>query len=203
MNENLWLEATSPDLILHWLDDNAVVTGSNRQLLLFTAAVCWHQLSGERARQAAREHESCLASRGYDAVNRARAVAHAVREELAITAARDQHQGGPASISYWSASIETVAQQLAAEQAQLLRDVLGNPFSPVLVPTSAEVRCLAQAAYDERDDTTGQLDPIRLAVLADALEESGASEDVLLALRDTRNARYRGFWVVDRCLFAY
>lgn len=43
-------------------------------------------------------------------------------------------------------------------------------FCPYL--TSAVVD-LAQAAYDSRDPATGHLDPARLAVLADALEEAG------------------------------
>lgn len=36
-----------------------------------------------------------------------------------------------------------------------------------------EVFFLAQAAYEERDEETGHLDPVRLAILADALEEAG------------------------------
>jgi hypothetical protein len=79
-------------------------------------------------------------------------------------------------------------------QAHLLRDIVGNPFrvletgfyrwndvggeSPVLNPAhcTPTVRNLAQAAYDDRDEATGHLDPLRLAILADALEEAGCAD---------------------------
>jgi hypothetical protein len=47
--------------------------------------------------------------------------------------------------------------------------------SPWLTPT---VVSLAHAAYDSRDEATGHLDPVRLAVLADALEEAGCPQEV-------------------------
>src|SRR5262245_27543724 len=66
-----------------------------------------------------------------------------------------------------------------------LRDVLGNPFRPVAVDPAwlawnDGVLCkLAQAAYD-RQLPAGTLDPSRLAVLADALEEAGCTDADLL-----------------------
>jgi len=42
-----------------------------------------------------------------------------------------------------------------------------------LTPT---VLSLAQAAYDHRDPATGHLDPVRLAVLADGMEEAGCMD---------------------------
>lgn len=45
-----------------------------------------------------------------------------------------------------------------------------GPVNPWLTP---DVRSLAQAAYEERDPTSWRLDPVRLAILADALEEAG------------------------------
>jgi hypothetical protein len=75
----------------------------------------------------------------------------------------------------------------SASQAAVIRDLFGNPFRPItldpdwLAPT---VRSLARAAYDERILPSGELDPRRLAVLADALEEAGcADEQVLSHLR--------------------
>jgi hypothetical protein len=81
-----------------------------------------------------------------------------------------------------------------AVQADLLREVVGNPFSPVTkvytdVTEAAgywqefharkQAVYLAQAAYEERlpDDT---LDPFRLSLVADALEEAGCENDKLL-----------------------
>src|SRR5262245_54438909 len=56
-----------------------------------------------------------------------------------------------------------------------LRDIFGNPFRPVsFVPVwrTPAVVALATAAYEERILPAGTLDPDRLAVLADALEEA-------------------------------
>src|SRR5262249_3391741 len=57
----------------------------------------------------------------------------------------------------------------------LLRDVFGNPFRPVsLAPwRTPHTVALAQAAFDETIPPRNELDPARLAVLADALEEAG------------------------------
>jgi hypothetical protein len=94
---------------------------------------------------------------------------------------------------------ETDGPRDTAFQAHLLRCVAGNPFRPVAlghrlfgagraedmedtagpggcVDTSRvtpAVRGLALAAYEDRTPQ-GWLDPVRLAVLADALEEAGA-----------------------------
>ena len=96
----------------------------------------------------------------------------------------------------------------ATETADLLRDIVGNPFRPVTLPWQCIcgvpcgpptpgyfcVRCgaakdktqcpwftptvcsLALAVYEERDPASGHLDPLRLAILADALEEAGCPQ---------------------------
>jgi hypothetical protein len=78
----------------------------------------------------------------------------------------------------------------AGEEGQLavLRCVLGNPFLPVtplgtslLTWEHGVLTKLAQAAYDDRSFPAGTLDPGRLAVLADALEEAGCVEAGILA----------------------
>jgi hypothetical protein len=77
-----------------------------------------------------------------------------------------------------------------AEQCALLRDVFGNPFRPVSADPAwlswggGVVVDLAQAAYEERHPPGGNLDAVRLAVLADALEEAGCNDaDILGHLR--------------------
>lgn len=65
--------------------------------------------------------------------------------------------------------------------AHILRDVIGNPFRPTRIYTrwmTPDVRLLAQRARSERLDDSP--DPFRLAVLADALEESGCTDSELL-----------------------
>jgi hypothetical protein len=98
---------------------------------------------------------------------------------------------------------------LSMPEASLLRDIVGNPFRPVVLPPGPQdcdrcsgygwvqrgkrLKCpdcrgagktlcpwltptvvsLANAVYDHRDEQTGHLDPFRLALVADALEEAG------------------------------
>jgi hypothetical protein len=87
-------------------------------------------------------------------------------------------------------------------QAVLLRDVIGNPFRraadwPWLTPTIAS---LARAAYDERALPAGTLDPARLAVLADAIEEAGCSDVEVVSHLRGPGPHVRGCWVVDQLL---
>lgn len=66
---------------------------------------------------------------------------------------------------------------------------------PWLTPT---VLGLATAAYDERL-SGGALDPVRLAVLSDALEEAGAEGELLSHLRSA-GPHVRGCWALDLIL---
>lgn len=89
-----------------------------------------------------------------------------------------------------------------AAQVGLLRCIYGNPFRPVNIDPAwrtTTVTALAQAAYDERLLPSGELDSHRLAILADALEEVGASEDLLTHLRSP-GVHVRGCWVIDALL---
>ena len=88
-------------------------------------------------------------------------------------------------------------------QMTLVRCLFGNPFLPVpLDPASRTpaVVSLAQAAYDERILPAGTLDPARLAVLADALEDAGCSDADLLSHLRGSGPHVRGCWVVDLLL---
>jgi hypothetical protein len=84
----------------------------------------------------------------------------------------------------------------------LVRCVFGNPFRPVtidpawLTPT---VLSLAQAAYDNRDLPAGTLQPDRLAILGDALEEAGAGGEIVEHLRSP-DPHIRGCFVLDLVL---
>jgi hypothetical protein len=88
-------------------------------------------------------------------------------------------------------------------QAGLLREVMGNPFRPVpLDPAwrTPAALSLAQAAYDERQpDRT--LDPVRLQVLADALEEAGSVAGLVEHLRSPE-PHVRGCWALDLVLLS-
>jgi hypothetical protein len=81
------------------------------------------------------------------------------------------------------ARLGTQAVRVARDTAErakcaLLRDLFGNPFRAVRLDPAwltADVLALARAAYGERLMPWGELDPARLAVLADALEECGCT----------------------------
>jgi hypothetical protein len=91
--------------------------------------------------------------------------------------------------------------------AGLVRCISGNPFrsSPPLPPAiltwnDATVVRLAQAAYEERHLSEGNLDNSRLAVLADALEEAGCTSEEILGHLRGPGPHVRGCWSVDLCL---
>ena len=90
-----------------------------------------------------------------------------------------------------------------AAHSNLLRDIFGNPFRPVVLDLARRkptVTALAQAAYDERIQPSGTLDPARLAVLADSLEEAGCDNADILAHLRGPGPHVRGCWVVDLLL---
>ncbi len=92
-------------------------------------------------------------------------------------------------------------------QIVLLRDLFGNPFrpapavnSPWLAWNGGTVLMLARAAYDDRLLPEGTLNPGRLAVLADALEDAGSTDAELLGHLRGPGPHVRGCWAVDLVL---
>jgi hypothetical protein len=92
-------------------------------------------------------------------------------------------------------------------EADLLRDMLAYPFRspPPLDPAwlawgGGTVKRLAEAAYEERQLPSGHLDRARLAVLADALEESGCGDAGLLSHLRGPGPHVRGCAVIDALL---
>lgn len=112
-----------------------------------------------------------------------------------------------------------------ATRAHYLRDIVGNPFRPWLCQRCArgpaslvladagvafacrgcadkhyrvplEIRSLAHAAYYGRDVVTDRLDPARLAVLADALEEAGCDNADLLSHLHSPGPHVKGCWAL-------
>jgi hypothetical protein len=70
----------------------------------------------------------------------------------------------------------------------------------VLAWNAGAVRRLAEAAYAERQLPAGALDPARLAVLADALEEAGLTDAELLHHLRGPGPHVRGCFAVDAVL---
>src|SRR5262249_23900777 len=84
-------------------------------------------------------------------------------------------------------------------EAKLLNEVFGNPFRSVTIDplwlawqdgTAAK---MARAIYDGRDFG-------RTPILADALEDAGCADDVLLSHLRSAGPHVRGCWVIDLIL---
>lgn len=90
-----------------------------------------------------------------------------------------------------------------AAQVVIIRDVFRQYFLPVAFnPTwrTATVSGLARPAYEERHLPSGRLDPARLSVLADALEDAGCAEEALLSHLHSPGPHVRGCWALDLIL---
>jgi hypothetical protein len=88
-------------------------------------------------------------------------------------------------------------QALRRSYADILRDIFGNPFRPVVFDpawrTSAAV-ALAGAMYESRNFGN-------MPILGDALDDAGCDNaDVLAHCRDEKQVHVRGCWVVDLVL---
>jgi hypothetical protein len=100
-----------------------------------------------------------------------------------------------------------VMRPIEAGKADLVRELFGNPFRPTPAVDSVwmawqggTVARLAQAAYEVRRLPDGTLDPARLAVLADALEDAGCADAELLGHLRGPGVHVRGCWAVDLLL---
>jgi hypothetical protein len=97
-----------------------------------------------------------------------------------------------------------VRQEEEALQARLIHDVLGNPFHPQtpLPPVRLNwndktILRMAQSIYDDRKLPEGTLDNTRLAILADALLDSGCDNEELIQHCRSGGVHIRGCWGLD------
>ena len=93
--------------------------------------------------------------------------------------------------------------EATGKRAGLFRCVFGNSYHPLSVDpgwltwNGGVVQRLAEAAYQEPALQAGQLDSGRLAIMADALEESGCAAQALLEHLRSPGPHVRGCWAVD------
>jgi hypothetical protein len=228
MTESDWATCREPQLMLAFVRERG--RASDRKLRLFACACCrriWQLLPDEPCRRAVELSEqyadgwgarrdlakagraACLSRspESAQAVDAAASTtshkAFTAAEHAALTSpaarAAPLYRAGPASYSRWGEMLQAETQRLPA----LLRCIFGNPLSPAVVEPgwmTAEAVALTQAAYDERHLPSGHLDPQRLAVLADALEEAGCAEAELLGHLRGEGPHWRGCWAVDLIL---
>jgi hypothetical protein len=89
------------------------------------------------------------------------------------------------------------------QQPRLLRDIFQHPFHPVAFSPKWRTRSSyegARGAYAERLLPGGELDPVRLADVAKALEEAGCSDLALLGHLRSPGPHVRGCWALDLVL---
>lgn len=176
MDEATWLECPAPDPMLTFLNGRA----SERRYRLFACACCrhvWDLMSEDEGRLAVKAAERYA----HGNATAAEMVAAGNRSNLwPPWAATRVGDFDPAWVAQEAA---TVAQDSGREpgavrgaQSALLRCIFGNPFRPVAVDPgwrTADVLRLVEAINADR--TFDQL-----PVLADLLEEAGATDAQLL-----------------------
>jgi hypothetical protein len=222
MTEREWLACTDPTEMMYVSGEQGRLT--ERRDRYFSCACCrriWHLLTDEASRTAVRVAEQYLDGlatiEDLDTAYRAAEVHGGFAASAAAAAAFPRRELGNNGIDVAAYATNAVvyadphffsgeadwgragrAEQSA--QADLLRDIMGNPFRPVprvdptvLTWNAGTVVKLARMIYDERRFTD-------LPILADALEEAGCtSEEILEHLRGP-GPHVRGCWPVDLCL---
>ena len=211
MTEAEWLAGTDPAVMARFLCDELRFSRKpigRRKLRLYACACCrraWHLWRDERRREAVE-----VAERYADgAVSKAELDRAGYRGEEGVLCDPVCDRIGVAvlQIPFQAASYlasaawrepEDYRAAEAAErvvQADLLRDIFGNPFRPIRLDPAWQTQnavILARTIYEERRFEL-------LPLLADLLEEAGCPTEVSAHCRGP-GPHARGCWVVDAIL---
>lgn len=229
MTEAEWLNETGcSQWMMDTLQERKLprTKAGRRKLRLFACGCCrtaWNLLPDARLRdtvETAERFADGLASKGE--LDTARAAVAWMREDSATPARTPLHARVAIDMAVattepqaYSAAFYMTATSLPlagcrgeeAALCHLIRCVFGNPFRPppsltpsLLTWNDGMVRKMAQAIYDERILPERLLDPSRLAILADALEEAGCREEGVLSHLRSDGPHVRDCWVVDLVL---
>ena len=90
----------------------------------------------------------------------------------------------------------------AARRAARVRDIIPYPprKRPSFSSAAADVLSIAQATYTRGVRPTGELENLRLSVLADALDEAGCADTAILGHLRSAGPHVRGCWALDLIL---
>jgi hypothetical protein len=211
--ESEWLRCEDTITMLNSLKGAA----GERKLRLLNCACCrriWPLIPDERSRKAVESSEDYadgligrfkLHCDGISASDAARGTPknRALPPYSArITAQNGNAEGGAvaraAQVIFQGAMMESRDEPYCSLLREIFRPFRRMSINPAwLDPT---VSSLAQAAYEERILPSGELDPPRLAVLSDALEEAGCDDADLLEHLRSPGPHVRGCWAVDLVL---
>jgi hypothetical protein len=180
MTEAEWLKEKTPETMLEFIRERV----SDRKLWLLTVAclerVNWSLDRG--VRMAMETTERYVEGRATEA------------EMLEYNTQVNARAAAEHALYYSQERIgnkRRKAESLA--QADLLREVFGNPFRPVSVDPAwrtTDVRLLASGIYEEKAFE-------RMPILADALQDAGCDSDELLNHLRGTGPHVRGCWALD------
>ncbi len=215
MTEADWLGSDDPGRLVAEARGWPSASGqpAARKFRLFACACCRHlwagltEASGRKAVEAAERFADGAATpramqSAWRAAYQAGRKGYTVRGDLL---AQDcaWHDAEGAAVGAVQAAAEPTSGLSPSEAAALVREVFGNPYRPATLSEgsrTAAVLSLAQAAYEERELPSGLLDPARLAVLSDALEEAGCDDAGILTHLRSAGTHVRGCWALDLVL---
>lgn len=188
VSEAEWLACNDTAAMLGWLRQQRT---SERKLRLFCVACCHHSL------------QCMVDNQGRKAVEVAELYADGVATEEELRTARlavTVEKGVSRAFAGWASDMPANPEAICRVQrptwvdhGSLLRCIFGNPFRPVDIKPSLltdSVIKVAKGIYDERAWD-------RMPVLADAVEEAGATDRKLLEHLRSEGPHYRGCWALD------
>jgi hypothetical protein len=131
----------------------------------------------------------------------------AVKRNATPSEAEEQANATVEGAAAWRAEQQAAVRSERVAHAALIREIFGNPFRPApaidpawLAWNGGTVRTLAELAYEHRSLPSGHLDPARLSLLADALEDAGCGAAELLAHLRSPGPHVRGCLALDLVL---
>ena len=215
MDEATWLAGTNPGPMLEYLRGKA----SDRQLRLFACAnsraVRGTEHLGPGAAVAAAERYADGLASDQDLASERRGTPFPDNYSEWVVGP-SAYDGAWQAVDYLASALDLMKidpdawrhcpiplDDFVKRSVLFLRDIFGNPFRPVTLSPAwltPQVVALAQAAYEQRERPAGTLDPARLSVLADALEEAGCADAELLGHLRGPGPHARGCRAVDLLL---
>lgn len=203
MTEQDWLKHPSLSQMLSHLASTKQLI-SSRKFRLLGCAICrlyWERVKDPRSRLAVE-----VVERFVDGQARCKDMQAAHLEAAKVRGAQGRTLAAVAA--YASQARPSLGNPTSVPhrvQCQLLCELVGNPFRKVKIARAwlrwreRTVCRLAQAAFEKRD-ANGLLERDRLAILADALEESGCTSADLLGHLRGPGPHVQGCWVLDLLL---
>jgi hypothetical protein len=220
MDETKWASSRNHVPMLSYLRRERkflLTKAGRRRMRLFACAAVrrvWELLTDPRCREAVETMELLADGRAdegqrFQAYKRALEAYYATHRAAAVGAALNSAYGAwmTCQAEAWRTRAAVRAalgaeagrrppREVAAPYADLLRDVFGNPFRPIVLDPAwvkwnrGALRGIAETIYQERAYE-------RLPVLADALEDAGCDNADLLGHLRAPGTHVRGCWALD------